>query len=134
MSQKFEKELSISRNINNILSRCVSSAMIDNFHMENQFQFNVIVIYILGDKHGLVEFHNYFKEILIEETQDFSVDINILYNYQFEGIMFDMEFMQGKNEIMRGYAIEEFGYYSEVSDSIDTDFYTAMARSRQDGK
>jgi hypothetical protein len=131
MSENFEEELLISERIKIKLSADVSETLIDSFHIENQFQFSVIAIYILGKKDNNVFFHDKFKKFLIETTKNFKVEINILYNFIINEEIFDQEYMQGEAEVMRGYSIESFGYSSELSETIEPNFYSEMARKQQ---
>jgi hypothetical protein len=130
MAKQFDQELAISKNILEKLQIFKSENLINSFHLENQLQYNIIAIYILSEKNKTFEFHQKFKKYLNELTNNFLVDVNILYNYIEDNKMYDMEFLQGREEIMQGYSTEYFGDSASISDNMDIDYYEEISRNR----
>jgi hypothetical protein len=130
MSKQFDQESAVSKKILGKLQILKSENLIHNFHLENQFQYNIIAIYILLDRNKAFEFHQKFKKYLSESTNNFLIDLNVLYNYIEDNKMYDMEFLQGREEIMQGYSIEYFGDSASISDNMDIDYYEEISRNR----
>ena len=104
------------------LNKLKSDGYIIDFKYENQFQYEMMALYILGEKDKLYILNNIFFELISSSVDLNKLKLTILYNYIYNGVIYDADFLQGYEEIKRGYSVGYFGKYADRSE-LDKDFY-----------
>jgi hypothetical protein len=112
----------ISQKIETYLEKLQSNKKIIDFKFENQFQYNLIAIYILSEKNIIEKLNKLFFNEFSSLIGDTNLNVNILYSYIENNTLYDAEFLQGMKEIEKGYSVGAFGKYSDISD-LPEDFY-----------
>ena len=117
------KNLNTLREISSkIVEHLKSDDNILAFKYENQFQFNSIAIYILGEMDKLENINSRIKNAFNFYVKDDKVILNILYNFVDQDKLYDHEFLSGKDDFIKGYSFHQFGSLSCLSD-LENDFY-----------